>query len=57
MIECEVSVMEEEIMEQEVQEECYTPRPKWQVWGARIALVVFILGLIMYYCNIFGAVR
>ena len=57
MIECEVSVMEEEIMEQEVQEEGYTPRPKWQVWGARIALVVFILGLIMYYCNIFGAVR
>ena len=57
MIECEVSVMEEEIMEQEVQEEGYTPRPKWQVWGARIALVVFILGLMMYYCNIFGAVR
>ena len=57
MIECEVSVMEEEIMEQEVLEEGYTPRPKWQVWGARIALVVFILGLIMYYCNIFGAVR
>ena len=41
---------------EEVQEE-YVPRPAWQVWGARIALVVFILGLIMYYCNIFGAVR
>ena len=56
MIKVEVSTMEEEIMEQEVQEE-YVPRPRWQVWGARIALVVFILGLIMYYCNIFGAVR
>ena len=41
----------------QMQEETYVPRPLWQVWGARIALVVFILGLIMYYCNIFGAVR
>ena len=49
--------MDEEILEQELPEEGYKPRPKWQVWGARIALVIFILGLIMYYCNIFGAVR
>ena len=32
--------------------EQYTPRPAWQVWGARIALVIFILYLIMYYGNI-----
>ena len=57
MIKNEVNGMEEETMQQEVQEEAYVPRPLWQVWGARIALVVFILGLIMYYCNIFGAVR
>ena len=44
-------------VQQEVQQEGYVPRPWWQVWGARIALVVFIIGLIMYYCNIFGAVR
>ena len=49
--------MDEQQIQQEVQEEPYAPRPLWQVWGARIALVVFILGLIMYYCNIFGAVR
>ena len=49
--------MDEQLMEQEVQEEAYVPRPRWQVWAARIALVVFIIGLIMYYCNIFGAVR
>ena len=49
--------MDEVRTEQELQEETYVPRPLWQVWGARIALVVFILGLIMYYCNIFGAVR
>ena len=49
--------MDEQQIEQQVQEEPYKPRPSWQVWAARIALVVFILGLIMYYCNIFGAVR
>ena len=49
--------MDEQQIQQEVQEQPYVPRPWWQVWGARIALVIFILGLIMYYCNIFGAVR
>jgi len=49
--------MDEQILEQEMPEEAYKPRPKWQVWAARVALVVFILGLIMYYCNIFGAVK
>lgn len=45
--------MEEERMEQEIQEqEPYTPRPAWQVWGARIGLVVFIAFIIMYYINI-----
>ena len=37
MIKNEVNGMEEEIMEQEVQQEGYVPRPWWQVWGARIA--------------------
>ena len=49
--------MEEQILQEQVQEKPYVPRPKWQVWGARIVLVIFILGLIMYYCNIFGAVK
>ena len=49
--------MDEQIFEQNIPEEEYTPRPAWQVWGARIALVVFILGLIMYYCNIYGAIK
>ena len=49
--------MDEQQIELEEQEETYVPRPKWQVWGARIALVIFILGLIMYYCNIYGALR
>ena len=45
--------------EQNIQlpEEGYVPRPKWQVWGARIGLVVFILFLIMYYAIFFRGVR
>lgn len=37
----------------EEEPEVYVPRPRWQVWAARIALVVFILVLIAYYLNIF----
>ena len=48
--------MEEQIL-QEVPEEGYQPRPKWQVWAARVALVIFVIGVILYYCNIFGAVK
>ena len=48
--------MEEQILQEEVQQ-TYVPRPKWQVWLARVALVVFVIGVILYYCNIFGAVK
>ena len=34
------------------QEEGYVPRPKWQVWGARIGIVVILILLAMYYINI-----
>ena len=44
--------MEEERNEQPAEQEHYTPRPAWQVWGARIGLVVFIGLIIMYYINI-----
>ena len=39
--------MEEERIDhpevQEEQQEVYTPRPRWQLWLARIGLVIFIL--------------
>ena len=38
--------------EEQVPQEPYRPRPWWQVWGARILLVIFILLVIMYYVNI-----
>ena len=38
----------ENIHENEVPtpEEGYVPRPKWQIWGARLGLVIFILFVI-----------
>ena len=36
----------------EQEKDVYVPRPAWQVWGARVALVIFIIFLIMYYINI-----
>jgi len=32
--------------EMNFEQEEYIPRPAWQVWGARIALVVLIIGII-----------
>lgn len=40
---------EEKLPEQEPE---YTPRPAWQVWCARIGLVLFLILLFMYYRNI-----
>ena len=46
--------MEEERMESAPLEETpYEPRPKWQVWAARLGLVVFVLFLILYYIILF----
>ena len=39
--------------EEKTVQEPYIPRPAWQVWAARIGLVVFILGVIAYYLNVF----
>ena len=31
--------------EKNLEHEEYTPRPLWQVWAARVALVVLIIGI------------
>ena len=36
----------------ETNESGNTPRPAWQVWAARIGLLVFSIYLVMYYMNI-----
>ena len=48
--------MEDELFDTtpEAEKPAYTPRPAWQVWAARIGLVVFVGFLIMYYVNIAG---
>ena len=33
-------------------EEGYVPRPAWQVWAARIGLVIMIISVILYYWHI-----
>ena len=30
----------------------YAPRPSWQVWAARLALVLFLIVLFFYYRSI-----
>ena len=42
----------EETVDSQQEKPHYVPRPMWQVWAARIGLVIFILGLILYYMNI-----
>ena len=39
--------MDEQQFEQEVQEAPYVPRPKWQVWLARVA-VVLMSGFVIF---------
>ena len=48
---------EEEIQESQIQEQeksSYTPRPSWQVWAARIGVVVMLIGFILYCLHIAG---
>ena len=44
----------EKELEQTLEEETpkYVPRPAWQVWAARIGLVLFVFLILMYYWNI-----
>ena len=52
----EVNDMDEQQQNEnpQVEEESgYVPRPKWQVWAARVALVLFLFVLLMYYLNMF----
>ena len=41
----------------EPQAEGYKPRPAWQVWAARIGLLLFIIMLIIYYLVYFRGGR
>ena len=45
--------MEENRKEEQLQEqEHYVPRPNWQVWAARVGLVLFLLFVIYQYLAI-----
>ena len=36
----------------QVPEEGYVPRPAWQVWGTRVAVVLVVVLVAMYYITI-----
>ena len=42
----------EENINPEQSREVYTPRPRWQVWAARIGLVIMIISVILWLYNI-----
>lgn len=44
----------EEIPAEEILQEAktYNPRPGWQVWAARIGLVIVIVAIALYYFHI-----
>lgn len=46
---------QEDIREPEQEQEqkpAYVPRPAWQVWCARIGLVIVIISVVLYYLHI-----
>ena len=46
--------MDNEEKQSQTQEEKkeYRPRPVWQVWAARVGLVIMIISVILYYIHI-----
>ena len=54
MILFEVNSMEDNQKNTLPEEEGYVPRPAWQVWGARIGLVIFIGFVILQILQIAG---
>ena len=43
--------------EQEIRDEGYVERPVWQLWGARIGLVIFIAFVILQIVEIYRGGR
>jgi hypothetical protein len=56
MITKEVNIMDErnEAAVNEQETPGYTPRPRYQVWGARIGLFLFLIVLLCFYFALFG---
>ena len=49
----EVNIMEQGYeQDMPMQEPEYAPRPRWQIWAARIGLAAFLIMLVFYYLNI-----
>ena len=46
--------MDEQVEKVIAEESGYQPRPRWQVWGARIGLILFLILIFLYYRSIAG---
>ena len=46
--------MDEQRKENQQEESGYTPRPKWQVWLARLGLLAFLIFVALFYFGLFG---
>ncbi len=44
----------DEVLQEQEPQEGYVPRPAWQVWAARVGLVLFILFVIYQIISIAG---
>ncbi len=36
----------------ELEQEVYTPRPAWQVWAARVGVVIMLICIALYFWHI-----
>ena len=45
-------MVEERVETEESRQPAYQPRPMWQVWLARVAAGIMILGVLLYYWQI-----
>ena len=51
----EQEIQEQDAQQQEVREQpVYTPRPGWQVWAARIGVVIMLIAFLLYCLHIAG---
>ena len=44
--------MEENIRNEETEQEGYTPRPAWQVWMARVGVVIMVISIALWLYHI-----
>ena len=47
-----VDAQQEPVEEVQQPQESYKPRPVWQVWAARVGLVIVLIAIALYYYHL-----